>query len=185
MNSDLKIDPKTTQDRPKTGPRVSRRHPFLILIFVFDFGPFWDPFGVDLESLLDFKIGPKSVPKSIKNQIKPTYPHQTAPRGPKSAPRGPKTLPGASRLLQEASKTLPRGSQEAPKTARGPSKRPQECPKMVPRDIISLGPPGASNTPQEGLTAPQEHPKDSQDSTKRPPGGPKRPKKINHEATSN
>ena len=43
MNFHPKMDPKTTQDQAKTAPRRSQR-PFFIVIFVFDFGPFWAPF---------------------------------------------------------------------------------------------------------------------------------------------
>ena len=67
MIVDAKIDPKTAQDGPKTGPRGFQKRSFFMMIFAFDFGPFWDPFGVDLGSLLDPKIGPKTNQKSSKN----------------------------------------------------------------------------------------------------------------------
>ena len=63
MIFDPKIDPKMPQDGPKTDPRGFQKRSFFMLIFAFDFGPFWDRFGVDLGSLLDPKIDPKSNDK--------------------------------------------------------------------------------------------------------------------------
>ena len=60
MIFDPKIDPKMPQDGPETDPRGFQKRSFFMLIFAFDFGPFWDRFGVDLGSLLDPKIDPKS-----------------------------------------------------------------------------------------------------------------------------
>ena len=61
-----KMDPKTTQDQAKTAPRRSQRPSFFIMIFVFDFGPFWAPFWSPFGTLLDPKIGSKSIQKHIK-----------------------------------------------------------------------------------------------------------------------
>ena len=63
MIFDSKIDPKTPQDGSKTGPRGFQKRSFFIFLFAFDFGPFRDPFWVDLGSFLDPKIGPKSSRK--------------------------------------------------------------------------------------------------------------------------
>ena len=115
MIFDPKIDPKTTQDGPKTRPRGFQKRSFFMLIFAFDFGPFWDSFWSHFGNLLDPKIGPKSNKKSSIKVAAATYPQQTTPRGPKSAPRGPKTSPRGLKIPQEAPKTLPRGSQEAPR----------------------------------------------------------------------
>ena len=61
-----KMDPKTTQDQAKTAPRRSQRPSFFIVIFAFEFGPFWPPFWSPFGSLLDPKIGSKSIQKHIK-----------------------------------------------------------------------------------------------------------------------
>jgi hypothetical protein len=61
-----KMDPKTTQDQAKTAPRRSQRPSFFIVIFVFDFGPFWAPFWSLFGILLDPKIGSKLIQKHIK-----------------------------------------------------------------------------------------------------------------------
>ena len=63
MIFDPKIDTKMHQDGPKTDPRGFQKRSFFMLIFAFDFGPFWDRFGVDLGSLLNPKIDPKSNKK--------------------------------------------------------------------------------------------------------------------------
>ena len=60
MIFDPKIDPKMPQDGPKTDQRGFQKRYFFMLISAFDFGPFWDRFEVDLGSLLDPKIDPKS-----------------------------------------------------------------------------------------------------------------------------
>ena len=132
MIFDPKIDPQTAQDGPKTDPRGSRRPSFLMLNFVFDFAPFWAPFWTPLGRHLGLQIGPKSVPKSTKNQLVPTYPEETASRGPKTAPRGPRTPPRGLKIA-------PRGPQVPPK---GPKREPKPAP-----------------TPQFGPGMPQDGPK--------------------------
>ena len=66
-----KMDPKTTQDQAKTAPRRSQRPSFFIVIFVFDFGPFWAPFW--------FPFGPqdrlKIDPKTYQNYVGAIDPH--------------------------------------------------------------------------------------------------------------
>jgi hypothetical protein len=128
--------PKTAQDRLKTDPRGSRRPSFLMLNFVFNFGPFWAPFCTVLGGLLGTKIDPKSIPKSIKNEVVPTYPHKTAPTSPKTPPRGPETFPRGLKTAARGPQDPPKRPQERPKTAQDPSKwlqerlhRPQEAPR--------------------------------------------------------
>ena len=76
---------------------------------------------------MGFKIDPKSVPKSFKNKIVPTYPQKTASRG-------PKTFPEAPRPPQQAAKTpqdVPRRFQEGPKAPL--DARPPCDPRNAPR----------------------------------------------------
>ena len=112
------FDPRWTPKRPKTGPRWIQEGLecllFVMLNFVPEFGPLWAPFWSLLGSLLGPQIGPKSGPKSNKNQTRPTYPHETAPRGSKSTPRGPKISPRGLKIApggpQDPPRRLPRGS---------------------------------------------------------------------------
>ena len=124
MIFDPKIDPKTTQDGLKTGPRGFQRRSFFMLIFAFDFGPFWDSFWSHFGSLLDPKIGPKSNQKSSKKLAAATYPHKTTLRRPKNAPRGPKTPPRGLKIPprspQDPPKRLPRGSKRDPRPPETP-----------------------------------------------------------------
>ena len=95
MFFDPQADPKMDQNKPKTDPRGSWKPSCFMLNFVFNFDPFWGPFWTLFGSLLGTKIAPKSISKSFKNQVAPTYPQKTAPRGPKTAPRGPSIAPNA------------------------------------------------------------------------------------------
>ena len=61
-----KMDPKTTQDQAKTAPRRSQRPSFFDVIFAFEFGSFWPPFWSPFGTLLDPKIGSKSIQTNIK-----------------------------------------------------------------------------------------------------------------------
>ena len=103
-----------------------------MLIFLFDFGSFWAPFWAPLGRHLGLQIAPKSIQKSIQNQLVPTYPEESASRGPKTAPRGPRTPPRGLKIA-------PRGPQVPPK---GPKKEPKPAP-----------------TPQFGPGMPQDGPK--------------------------
>ena len=109
-----KMHPKTAQDRPKMDPRGSRMPSFFMLNFVPEFGPLWAPCWSLLGSLSGPQIGPKSGLKSNKNQTRPTYPHETTPRGSKSTPRGPKISPRGLKIApggpQDPPRRLPRGS---------------------------------------------------------------------------
>ena len=115
-------DQKLTQDDTK---RVPKMH-FFMLIFAFDFGPFWDPFWVDLGSLLRSQIDPKSAAKIVKNHAAATYQHNTTRKGPKTAPRGQTPL-RTLKIAPRGSQDPPKRPQEGPKASQDLSKRPQEC----------------------------------------------------------
>ena len=115
-----KMDPKTTQDQAKTAPRRSQRPSFFIVIFVFDFGPFGAPFRSSFGTLLDPKIGSKSIQEVSKLcwGDRPPLDHPRRPQDP------PKDSQEAPRGAQDASKRPPGGPHE---TLRRPSK-PLRCP---------------------------------------------------------
>ncbi len=69
------MNPKTTQDQAKTAPRRSQRPFFFIEIFVFDYGMFWAPFWSPFETLLDPKIGSKSIQKTYQHYVGAIDPH--------------------------------------------------------------------------------------------------------------
>ena len=132
MIFDPKIDPKTAQDGPKTDPRGTWKPSYLMLIFVFDFDPFWGPFWAPLGTHLGLQIGPKSIQQIIKNNLVPTCPQETAPRGPKTAtrgpkiaPRGPQTLPRGLKITPRGPKIVPRGSNIAPRCSQDPPSGPK------------------------------------------------------------
>ena len=127
MIFDPKIDPKTTQDGSKTGPRGFQKRSLFVLIFAFDFGAFWDPLWVDFGSLLGpnqdrTKIEPKIVKKISCGNIPPTDHSkrpQARPKRPQDFSKRPQDPPRKPpRPSQEAPKRL----QEGPKTARDSSK---------------------------------------------------------------
>ena len=134
MIFDPKIDPKMPQDGPKTDPRGFQKRSFFILIFAFDFRPFWGRFGVDLGSLLNPKIDPKSNNKLYKKYLRqhtPKRPPQEASRVPQEAPRPLKRPQDPPKRLPRPSQEAPRRLQKGPNTARDSSKWLRECPKMV------------------------------------------------------
>ena len=126
MIFDPKIDPQTTQDRPKTDPRGSSKPSFFNVDFCIHFwcvlgsilDPFGEPFGFQNRSQID----PDFCSEIALWQHTPKRPLQEAPR----ARQEPQE---ATKRPQEAAKRLPRCPMMPPRGFQEASKRPQEPPK--------------------------------------------------------
>ena len=78
---------------------------------------------------MGLQIVPKRRQKSIKNNLMPTCPQETTPRGPKTAPRGPQRLLRGSKITPSGPKTVPIGPKIAPRLSQEAPRSPQEAPK--------------------------------------------------------
>ena len=80
---------------------------------------------------MGLQIGPKSIPKNIKNHLVATCPQETTPRGPKTAPRGLQTLSRGSKIAPTGPQDPPKRPSERLRAFQDPPKRPQLDPEAL------------------------------------------------------
>ena len=131
MIFDPKIDPQTTQDRPKTDPRGSSKPSFFNVDFCIHFwcvlgsilDPFGEPFGPQNRSQIDpdffLKLHCGNIP--LRDRFK--RPQELA-KSPKRPPRDPQENPRGGQEGAKMPQDAPKRLQETPRAtkdaARGP-----------------------------------------------------------------